>query len=175
MGLGIDPKRDEARLLAALERMLDQARRDIQGEGFDARGAALRLEAEAHGAAGAPVLNAAEAAGAATATELLAALAQRGLPARIDLLRLAARLGVGAALPKPIAVGAAKRPVVTEMRTIRLNGADTEARVYSWDTLAPGDAVQGPALVSGGNMTCLVPETMGLTVDGYGNARIDAV
>ena len=54
-------------------------------------------------------------------------------------------------------------------RTLWLSGEAIEAPVYDWTGLAGGQTIEGPAVVSGGNTSCIVPTGWTLTVDRYGN------
>jgi N-methylhydantoinase A/oxoprolinase/acetone carboxylase beta subunit len=54
-------------------------------------------------------------------------------------------------------------------RTGRFGGRQVSIALYRWNDLAPGARAQGPAVVTGGEATVVVPPGFGFRVDGYGN------
>jgi len=65
------------------------------------------------------------------------------------------------AAPKP----AARRPG-------RFAGRAVSMAFYRWEALAPGARARGPAIVTGGEATIVVPPKFEFSVDGYGNVVI---
>jgi N-methylhydantoinase A/oxoprolinase/acetone carboxylase beta subunit len=48
-----------------------------------------------------------------------------------------------------------------------------EAQVYRWESLRPGNRIDGCAILESANTTHLVPEGWTMIMDGYGNARLN--
>jgi N-methylhydantoinase A len=65
------------------------------------------------------------------------------------------------AAPKP----AARRPG-------RFDGRAVTMSLYRWDALAPGTRARGPAIVTGGEATVVVPPKFEFRVDGFSNVVI---
>ena len=59
------------------------------------------------------------------------------------------------------------RPAAT--RQARFDGRSVRAGYFRWDELRPGAAASGPAVVTGGEATAVIPPGMSFSVDGYGN------
>jgi len=143
-------------LTAVADALLDQAMRDLRGEGFDPARAsyhwtvqnAARERAESTGA------------GANPAASLVATLPDA------SLLRLDARYAVGQVdMPAHVAQGAAPP---TAHRDSSL-GAAGNLPVYSHAALY-GRTLAGPCAIDGGTFTWLVGAGWTLAVDVYGNA-----
>ena len=47
-----------------------------------------------------------------------------------------------------------------------------EAQIYRWESLRPGNRVEGCAVLEGLNTTYFVPEGWALVMDGYGNGKL---
>lgn len=155
--------------------MHTQAERDLRGEGFDPARADFRWEAD-FGSTEAEVstlrFDSRAADGAAVPAALAAAVERAGQGGRPLLaLRLSTRFAVGSH-------GVAKRsdrvaPQAPGQREARFAAGERAAvAVYRWESLNVGDAVVGPAVVNGSTLTCPVPPGWRLTVDDYGNARL---
>jgi acetone carboxylase beta subunit len=50
-----------------------------------------------------------------------------------------------------------------------------EAQVYRWESLRPGNRVEGCAVLEGVNTTYFVPDGWAMVVDGYGNGTLNTV
>jgi N-methylhydantoinase A len=57
-------------------------------------------------------------------------------------------------------------------RRIVVDGTERECPVYQWGSLGAGDRLEGPAVVSGLDSTCLILPGQKSEVDGLGNLRI---
>ena len=72
-----------------------------------------------------------------------------------------------------------RRPFVRPRRTIRakpaavragrFDGRATKVAFYRWETLAPGTAAAGPAVVTSADATVVVPPRCAFRIDGFGN------
>ncbi|HEU4386931.1 MAG TPA: hypothetical protein VFV34_03975, partial [Blastocatellia bacterium] len=58
------------------------------------------------------------------------------------------------------------------MRQVFWGGGNHEARLYRWESLLPGNEVDGCALLEGASTTYFIPPGWHLTVDGFGNATL---
>lgn len=176
---GVDMKWDGhavATLAPAATAMHTQAERDLRGEGFDPAKARFTWEAD-FGTTEAEVSTVRVESDSADAAAILGALAQAvDQSGHVDKpmlgLRLSTRFVVGA-------YGVTKRtdkanPRATEQRDARfIAGARQNVSVHRWEGLNVGDRIDGPAVVNGSTLTCPVPAGWSLTVDDYGNTRLD--
>ena len=103
-------------------------------------------------------------------------------------------LGKGAAAPRDLSLELIRLRVEKSVSTPRFSerpsqGADPAAAristrpitwindsgdcpVYRWESLQPGNQVEGPAVLEGVNSTCFLPEGWGMTMDGWGNGSV---
>jgi N-methylhydantoinase A/oxoprolinase/acetone carboxylase beta subunit len=63
----------------------------------------------------------------------------------------------------------AVRPVPSARRPGRFGGRSAKVAFYRWDDLAPGSHAPGPAVVTGGEATVVVPPGFKFRIDGFGN------
>jgi N-methylhydantoinase A/oxoprolinase/acetone carboxylase beta subunit len=63
-------------------------------------------------------------------------------------------------------------PKPASRRPGRFDGRAVTMALYRWDALEPGARARGPAIVSGGEATVVVPPKSVFSVDGYGNVVI---
>ena len=52
--------------------------------------------------------------------------------------------------------------------------ATGEAQVYRWESLQPGNRVEGCAVLEGVNTTYFIPDGWAMTIDPYGNGKVTA-
>ena len=64
------------------------------------------------------------------------------------------------------------RPRPTAVRPARFGGRDMRTAFYRWDGCPPGARASGPAIITGGEATIVVPPGCRFSVDGYGNVLI---
>jgi len=57
-------------------------------------------------------------------------------------------------------------------RKILWGSTSGDAEIYRWETLEPGNRVEGPAVIEGLNTTYLVPEGWTIAVDRFGNGAL---
>lgn len=167
-----------AMLRPTLTQMEQQAERDLRGEGFDPARASFQWELDV-GASEAEVSTVCARTDARASVDnvlatLDAAVAAAGLRGAQALgVRLSSRYTIGShSVAKK-----GRRPEVAgaqpATRDLRFHGASQAAGpVYRWESMNPGDAVQGPAVVNGATFTCPVPPEWTLRVDEYGNAAL---
>jgi N-methylhydantoinase A len=94
--------------------------------------------------------------------------ADRGAPAEIVDLRVRA-VGELPKVPDRPPASCTSAPRARATRRIVAAGGRHEASVYARDSLAPGAAIAGPAIVEQDDTTTLVPSGWRVDVDGHGN------
>jgi len=57
-------------------------------------------------------------------------------------------------------------------RKILWGSKSGEAQVYRWESLQPGNRVEGCAILEGVNTTYFIPDGWAMTIDAYGNAKL---
>ena len=175
---GVDRRWDEAAtgdLAHVISSMRTQAERDLRGEGFDPQKAAYAWEADI-GASEADFSPVAVDCDDRDASSILDALARAAKPladakARLLGIKLSTRYVVGShGVTKRTSRSEPQRPTAREARFVA--GKRDDVRVFRWEALNVGDVIDGPAVVNGATMTCPLPAGWRLTVDDYGNARM---
>jgi N-methylhydantoinase A/oxoprolinase/acetone carboxylase beta subunit len=63
----------------------------------------------------------------------------------------------------------AVRPTPSAVRPGRFGGRVVKVAFYRWDGLVPGAAAPGPAVLTSGDATVVVPPGFRFQIDGYGN------
>ena len=61
---------------------------------------------------------------------------------------------------------------LTGSRRIFWGSRDGEAKLYRWESLEPGNRVEGPAVLEGLNTTYLVPDGWSMSIDRFGNGEL---
>jgi N-methylhydantoinase A/oxoprolinase/acetone carboxylase beta subunit len=164
-----------ASLQPLVEELLTEAERDLRGEGFDPAAATYTWELDL-GASEDEVSTVrvpqvhAQARGALDALDDAVARAGKGGEG-VLALRLLTRFPVGSHGVTRREDRVAALPAST--RDVRFDaGARQAVAVHRWEGMNPGDVVDGPAVINGATLTCPVPPAWRLTVDEYGNARL---
>ncbi len=175
---GVDLKWDGAAVAALapiVHSMRVQADRDLRGEGFDPEKAEFVWELD-FGKSEDNVSTVSVRSHAPEPTAVLGALAQavaeRGHAGEPLLdIRLSTRFAVGS---HDLNHAKPNSGVPTQRsRNVRfMAGAREDVTVYSWESLKGGAELRGPMVVNGATLTCPVPAGWGLSVDSYGNGRI---
>ena len=57
-------------------------------------------------------------------------------------------------------------------RAVAYGSSSGEAKLYKWESLRPGNKLQGCSLIESANSTYFVPEGWSLAIDQYGNAQV---
>lgn len=92
----------------------------------------------------------------------------------LELLRVQIRK----AMLKPALVGKSLQATdsshaIKGTRKVAWGSSKGEARLYRWESLEPGNRVEGCAVLEGESSTYLVPEGWTLVVDRFGNAKLN--
>jgi N-methylhydantoinase A len=95
-------------------------------------------------------------------------------PFAIELIRAQIRK----AMPKPALIekplqGGDSSHAIKGKRKVAWGSSKGEAQLYSWESLQPGNCVEGCAVLEGANSTYFVPEGWTLLVDKFGNAKLN--
>ncbi|MDE3136553.1 MAG: hydantoinase/oxoprolinase family protein [Acidobacteriota bacterium] len=169
-----------ARIRHAVEEMKAEGAKDLLGEGLRPEGLSYAMEFEVAGKNGDSV----------TVPVALSALES----AKKLQDALAAGFGAGAAAPRDLSLELIRLRVQKSVSTPRFaerssQGADASAAristrpitwlntsgdclVYRWESLQPGNRVEGPAVLEGVNSTYFLPEGWGMLMDGWGNGSV---
>jgi N-methylhydantoinase A/oxoprolinase/acetone carboxylase beta subunit len=59
-----------------------------------------------------------------------------------------------------------------DMRRVWFNGQRLRCAIFGWEALMPGDRAAGPALITSGEASAVVPPGCTFSVDGFGNVVI---
>jgi N-methylhydantoinase A/acetophenone carboxylase len=160
---------DTERVEAAIEALVDAARRDIRGEGFDEDAAVFSASAEVDD--GRVLAQDVHPAG------LAAAIVGSGVAAG-DWLTVALSAACEVAkpgLPQP-ETAATSDPAAAEIgRRDVVVGVDDRRNVpvYSWERLLASHRIHGPSVIETGGSTYLIPESTSCEVDGFGAAVLE--
>jgi N-methylhydantoinase A len=97
-----------------------------------------------------------------------------GEPFAIELIRVQIRK----AMPKPALIekslqGADSSHAIKGNRKVSWGSSKGEAQLYTWESLQPGNCVEGCAVLEGANSTYFVPEGWTMLVDKFGNAKLN--
>tara|TARA_R100001244_G_scaffold20643_2_gene21383 strand:+ start:54628 stop:56562 length:1935 start_codon:yes stop_codon:yes gene_type:complete len=142
-----------------------QARRDLEGEGFDPNNAEYLYEFELGKGGDVPCLELSGAPAGDLAEQVEAALQSKG---EILLVRLKSRFAISSHGVAKLPEGKATSTPVT--RNISFGGTLVPTDCYLWEDLVVGQSIVGPAVVNGETLTCPIPPGWQLDIDSYGNA-----
>ena len=152
---------------ATLQPMVEMARRDIRGEGFDPESASMTVSVLNE--EGSTLLE------GTSISDLDSALAETELKAGTPVIL---SLSATAEVPKPSlpeepkAGGADPGKARTGTREIVLVGGKQPVAVYGREKLKAGHEVKGPALIESSGSTYLIPEGAVCTIDQFGTAVV---
>jgi N-methylhydantoinase A/oxoprolinase/acetone carboxylase beta subunit len=169
------------RIRAVIEEMKAEGVKDLLGEGLKPADATFSIEWEVsqRGHVGVSIVmpeSALQSLNAAT-FQVNAALSNSATGHReafgIDLVRLQIRKAMPKPnLPRSDAGGADASRALKGARNVSWGSKDGLAQIYRWESLQPGNRVEGCAVLEGANGTYFVPEGWILEMDGYGNAKL---
>lgn len=160
-----------------LQEMKDEGIQDLLGEGIRPENMSYALEFEVAGKDRHSMPVACPESALRSANELQTAIESRsGVPRgalSIDLFRLR----VKKEMPKPrLAEQSSQGPDSSHARVgkrqVSWGSRSGEAQIYRWESLRPGNRVEGCAVLEGMNTTYFIPEGWTMAVDGYGNAKL---
>jgi N-methylhydantoinase A/oxoprolinase/acetone carboxylase beta subunit len=158
-----------------IEEMRNAGIRDLLGEGINPEGAACLVELELSQANGPNLTLKCPQVHFAGVQDLRRNLGP-DLPAGEVSLEVA-RVRIKKAISKPAAKLRELGPEASDAafsgkRAVAYGGSSGEAMLYKWESLRPGNKLQGRALVESANSTYFVPEGWSLAIDQFGNAQV---
>ena len=167
------------RLRQMLEEMKAEGMQDLLGEGIRPDNVSYAIEFEVAGQSRHSMPVACSEASLRSAKELQAAL-QDASGARNAISLDLFRLRVKKEMPKPrLAKLSLQDPDSSHARLgkrqVFWGSRSGEAQVYRWESLRPGNRVEGCAVLEGVNTTYFVPDGWAMVVDGYGNGTLNTV
>jgi N-methylhydantoinase A/oxoprolinase/acetone carboxylase beta subunit len=162
-----------AELDALFAPLLDRARQDLGAEGFAPRRQSLVRLIDLRYAGQSYELSLPYGRGVRAAFDRLHqqryGYSDPSRPTEIVNVRVIAR-GLTDKPTLPFArVRRAFRPESTSLRPGRFSGKNVRVSHYDWDALAPGARASGPAVITSGEATAVIPPGFRFRVDGFGN------
>jgi N-methylhydantoinase A/oxoprolinase/acetone carboxylase beta subunit len=158
--------------------------KDLLGEGIRPDDLTYAIEFEVAGSAGPSVTVACPETALGSASELKAALST-ALAARgkartgntsLEMLRVRVKKAMRKArLVDRAFQGADASHARIGTRTISWGSRASEAQVYRWESLHPGNRVAGCAVLEGVNTTYFIPDGWAMTIDQYSNGKLARV
>ncbi len=158
--------------------------KDLLGEGIRPDDLTYAIEFEVAGSAGPSVTVACPETALGSASELKAALSA-ALAARgkartgntsLEMLRVRVKKAMRKArLVDRAFQGADASHARIGTRTISWGSRASEAQVYRWESLHPGNRVAGCAVLEGVNTTYFIPDGWAMTIDQYSNGKMARV
>jgi N-methylhydantoinase A len=152
--------------------------RDLLGEGIKPDGIEYTMELEVSGP-GKPAMPVGfpEASFGDAGSIRAICEAKTGVAADLSAIELL-RVQIRKAMPKPALAerplqGADSTHAIKGTRKVAWGSSKGEAQLYHWESLQPGNRVDGCALLEGANSTYFVPEGWTLVVDQFGNAKLN--
>jgi N-methylhydantoinase A/oxoprolinase/acetone carboxylase beta subunit len=175
-----EPEHSESalrRIRQMLEEMKAESVQDLLGEGIRPENVSYVIEFEVSGKDRNSVPVPCSESSLRSAGDLETALRAAGVPAgpiALDLLRLRVRK----TMPKPQLVaqplqGDDSSHARLGKRQVFWGSRGGEAQVYRWESLRPGNCIEGCALLEGVNTTYLIPDGWAMVLDGFGNGRLN--
>jgi N-methylhydantoinase A len=168
------------RIRHAIEEMKAEGAKDLLGEGLRPEGLSYAIEFEAAENNGDSVTVPVALSALETAQKLHAALSEgigTGTAAPRDLSLELIRLRVQKSVSTPRFAerppqGADASAARISTRPITWLNTSGDCPVYRWESLQPGNRVEGPAVLEGANSTYFLPEGWGMQMDGWGNGSV---
>jgi N-methylhydantoinase A/oxoprolinase/acetone carboxylase beta subunit len=165
------------RIRTMLNEMKAEGTQDLLGEGIRPEQLSYGLEFEVTGKGRHSVSVAVAESSLRSAKDLQAALenapgAPRGAIS-LDLFRLRVRKEMSKPrLVERVSEGPDSSHARVGKRQVFWGSRSGEAQLYRWESLRPGNRVEGCAVLEGLNTTYFIPEGWVLVVDGYGNGKL---
>jgi N-methylhydantoinase A/oxoprolinase/acetone carboxylase beta subunit len=174
-----DPRISDA-AVARIREMLDEMKaesvQDLLGEGIRPENVSYAIEFEVEGKDRHSASVACAESSLGSAKDLEATLRDAGAPKgeiALDLLRLR----VKKPMPKPRLTAQPLAPADSSharvwKRPVSWGSRSGEADIYRWESLRPGNRVEGCAILEGLNTTYFIPSGWVMALDAYGNGKL---
>jgi acetophenone carboxylase len=166
---------DVAHLNRAVERMRAAGIRDLQGESIKPDDAQFSIELELSNPCASGVQVKCPTQSFDNIEQLRAMIASQTGPkhTKVEVVRMHVRKSI--ARPALLDKQTTPQPlgsVANGTRTVAYGSEQHKASIHKWESLQPGNQVQGCALLESGHSTYFVPEGWSLTIDRFGNAQV---
>jgi acetophenone carboxylase len=170
-----------ARFRQILGEMKTEAAKDLLGEGIKPENLSYTIEFEISKDDGhsvsVVVSESAFGSSAELNTALAAAIAAAGENRPTTYILELLRVRVRKQIPKPRLITSALQSsdtsdALTGTREVFWGSHSGQAKIYRWESLLPGNRVDGCAILEGVNTTYFVPEGWTMVVDSYGNGDL---
>jgi N-methylhydantoinase A/oxoprolinase/acetone carboxylase beta subunit len=176
------PASEPKALLGIIDRMVEDARRDMEGEGFDLDKVETELEFALYDNENPQTLTHAKcpwsikALGEETMLNMIHEgfkqfeLGPRADALTVEVLRLRAKAPVSKMRPAEAPSGNVDAAAACKGdRDVWPGNERVPCQLYAWDKLQPGNVIAGPALIEGIDATYITPRGWKLTVDSFNN------
>jgi N-methylhydantoinase A len=176
--MGSISEADVRDLNGMLEEIKAESQRDLLGEGMKPDGIGYSIELEI-GQSGQPAMGVAYPDLSFRDSETMRAFCETktgtaGENFALELLRVQIRK----AMPKPALVehslyGTNASHAIKGTRQVAWRGSKGVAQLYRWESIQPGNRVEGCAVLEGANSTYFVPEGWSMVLDRFGKAKLN--
>ncbi len=169
-----------AEIRRLLEEMKAEGIKDLLGEGIQPKGLSFEVEFDLakNGRSSVPVVVAESS--LKSSQDLKAALTggSVGGASAGDLTLELIRLRVNKAMPAPQIAefsmeGQDSSGAKMGTRAVGWGSKDGEAQIYRWESLKPGNRIEGCAVIEGINSTQFIPDGWAMVMDRFGNATVN--
>ena len=166
-----------AEMRRVLQEMKDEGIQDLLGEGIRPENMSYALEFEVAGRGKHSVPVTCPESALQSAKELQSAIGRAAgagqSAAAVDLIRLRVKKEMPKLrLAEQPSQGADSSHARLGKRQVTWGSGSGEAQIYRWESLRPGNRVEGCAVLEGTNTTYFIPDRWTMIVDGYGNAKL---
>jgi N-methylhydantoinase A/oxoprolinase/acetone carboxylase beta subunit len=176
------PASNHKELGKIVRRMMEDAVRDMEGEGFDPQGVETELEISFESERDVKpmifpwtidLLDNGDISQTLKKTFLKGGLPQEALDRIIDVLKLRVKSVVAKIDPVDLPVDAASTaPAEKGARVVYRGSEKVITKLYDWDKLKPGNVIDGHALMEGEDTTHVVPRNWRFVMDAFGNGAL---
>jgi len=175
------PASNTGELGRIVRRMMEDAARDMKGEGFDLRGVAAELEISFESAGDGPMIfpwaltngNGDDTSQMLKKTFLKGGMPQEALDHVVDVLKLRVKSEVTKVEPADLPVSdESAAPAEKGDRVVYRGSEKVTTKLYDWEKLKPGNVIDGHALLEGEDTTSIVPRKWRFVMDAFGNGAL---
>jgi N-methylhydantoinase A/oxoprolinase/acetone carboxylase beta subunit len=176
------PASNHKELGKIVRRMMEDAVRDMEGEGFDPQCVETELEISFESEKDVKpmifpwtidILDNGDIAQTLKKTFLKGGLPQEALDRIIDVLKLRVKSVVAKIEPVDLAVDdESTAPAEKGARVVYRGSEKVTTKLYDWDKLKPGNVIDGHALMEGEDTTHVVPRNWRFVMDAFGNGAL---
>jgi N-methylhydantoinase A/oxoprolinase/acetone carboxylase beta subunit len=171
------PVKEHDALAEIAEEMLQEAKRDMEGEGFDLTNMKSELDFILYNKQDAE--NVIQFSSQSMSDLISESFVDAGRDSAsadlvVEVLRLRAKSPVTKVNPQKTSLnGENSEAALKGERNICRGTEKAISKIYEWDKLQAGNVVAGPAVLEGSDTTYVVPQYWRLTIDSYGNGAME--